>query len=364
MEARFAALKSRYFWLPIVSLVVLALTWTATLSPILLLGIGLLLVATVFVAVHHAEVVALRVGEPFGSLVLAVSVTVIEVGMIVVLILESPNTSQSLARDAIFAAVMISMNGIIGLSLLVRTSRGRLATFIPTGIIGAVAVLASLSALTLVLPAFTVSSSGPTFTTPQLIFAAVTSLVLYVAWLRFLTGQHRDYFLPLPEDAEHHTAAHVLPPSAKVAWVSFVSLVASLVGVVGLAHVSSPLIKSVVSEFTLPGTVIGVSIAAIVLLPETVSAIRAARAGRTQTSLNLGYGSAIASIGLSIPVLAILAVVTGYELNLGLDNPSIVLLLLTVLVSLLTVIPGRASHLNGWIHVSILGAFLAFVIMP
>lgn len=364
MEARFAALKSRYFVVPAVSLVVLFLTWSAPLTPILLFIIGGLLIATVFVAVHHAEVVALRVGEPFGSLVLAVSVTVIEVGMIVVLILESPDTSQSLARDAIFAAVMISMNGIIGISLLVRTSRGRLATFIPTGIIGAVAVLASLSAFTLVLPTFTTSASGQTFTIGQLIFAALASLVLYIAWLRFLTGQHRDYFLPLPEDSENHTAAHVLPPTTRVAVISFLALIASLVGVVGLAHVSSPLIKSVVLEFDLPGAVIGVSIAAIVLLPETLSAVRAARAGRTQTSLNLGYGSAIASIGLSIPVLAILALLTGYDLNLGLDYVGIVLLLLTVLVSLLTVIPGRASHLNGWIHVTILGAFLAFVIMP
>lgn len=364
MTTKFRGLASRFLVVPPVALVVLAVTWNATLTPALLIAIGSLLVATVFVAVHHAEVVALRVGEPFGSLILAVSVTVIEVGMIVVLILESPDTSQNLARDAIFAAVMISMNGIIGLSLFVRTSRGRLATFIPAGVVSAVAVLAALSTLSLVLPTFTISSSGPTFTTGQLVFAAITSLVLYVAWLRFLTGQHRDYFLPPPEDAEHHPAAHVEPPSTKVAVVSFVALLASLIAVVGLAHVSSPLIKSLVQEFNLPGAIIGVSIAAIVLLPETLSAVRAARAGRTQTSLNLGYGSAIASIGLTIPVLAILALSTGYQLNLGLGSAEIAFLFLTMVVSMLTVIPGRASQLNGLIHLAIMGSFLAFVIMP
>lgn len=364
MATTFQAPGKRYFVVPTLALITLAMTWSATLSPIQLIGIGALLVATVFVAVHHAEVVALRVGEPFGSLILAVSVTVIEVGMIVVLILESPEASQNLARDAIFAAVMISMNGIIGLSLLVRTSKGRLATFIPAGVVSGVAVLAALSTLSLVLPSFTVSSAGPTFTTGQLIFAATVSLVLYIAWLRFLTGQHRDYFLPPPEDAEHHPQAHVEPPMAKIAIISFFSLLGSLVAVVGLAHVSSPLIKATVAEFNLPGAVIGVSIAAIVLLPETLSAVRAAKADRTQTSLNLGYGSAIASIGLSIPVLAILAIASGYEMNLGLRSAEIVLLILTVVVSMLTVIPGRASQLNALLHLGIMGAFLAFVIMP
>jgi Ca2+:H+ antiporter len=317
------------------------------------------------VAVNHAEVIALRAREPFGSLVLAISVTVIEVAMIVVLMIQAPLETQGLARDAVFGAVMIAMNGIVGISLLTATRGRRVATFIPAGVGGAVSVLVALATLSLVLPTFTISSPGPTFTTTQLALSAVFSLFLYGVFLFFLTVQHRDYFLPEPDQLETgRIATHVEPPSLFRAGMSLVGLLASLVAIIGLAQLTSPLIQESVTTMGLPQKVVGLSIALVVLLPESLSAVRAARLRRTQTSLNLAYGSALASIGLTIPTIAVLSILFGYELSLGLSSAEIVLLVVTLIVSGLTVLPGKASAVQGAVHLAIFGSFLAFVILP
>lgn len=365
MASKLTKLRSRYYIVPAVALVLLALTWDRVLDWPILLGLGLLLVATVFIAVHHAEVVALRVGEPFGSLILAVAVTIIEVGMIVVLMLENPDKTQNLARDTVFAAVMITTTGIIGGSLLIKTLKRRVATFNPEGVVGALAVLAALSILSLVLPSFTTSSSGPTFSPTQLAFAAVTALVLYLVFVGVQTVRHRDYFLPPARTRVVQSEnEHVKPPTVTVALMSVVGLVGSLIAVVGLAKVSSPLIQGTVDTFGLPQMVVAVSIAMVVLLPESISAFKAASYGRTQTSLNLAMGSALASIGLTIPAIAVISWMLGTSVNLGLGATEIVLLTLTLIVSALTLIPGRASLLQAAVHLSIFGAFLMLVFMP
>lgn len=354
-----------YFVIPPVAILTLAFAWNASLSAQVQILLGLLLVATVYVAVHHAETVALRVGEPFGTLILAVAVTVIEVGMIVVLILENPEGSRDLARDTVFSAVMITTNAIVGSSLLIKTLRNREATFRSEGVSGALAVLAALSIVSLVLPATTVSSPGPTFTAFQLGFAAISALVLYLTFVSVQTIRHRDFFLPPPlPDGTVRETQHVKAPSSKVAVVSFLMLVIALVSVVGLAKVTSPLIQTAVSDFGLPQKVVAVSIAIVVLLPEWISALRAARYGRTQTSLNLAYGSALASIGLTIPVLAVISLLFSYEVNLGLNATETNLLLLTLIVSALTVIPGRATLMQAAVHLSIFAAFLMVVVAP
>lgn len=365
MSTGFRALRSRYFALPAFSLAALALSWSAVLPNLVLALLGGLLVVTVFTAVHHAEVVALRTGEPFGSLILAVSVTVIEVGMIVVLMLESPEKNQNLARDTVFSAVMITTNGIVGIALLIKTIRQRVATFNAMGVGGALATLVSLSALTLILPSFTTSSPGPTFTNTQLIFAAVVSLILYLTFIGVQTIRHRDYFLPPPKsDHSIPIEEHVAPPTSQQALLSLMGLIASLIGVVGLAKVTSPLIQGFVDDRDLPKMMIAISIALVVLLPESISAIKAARYGRTQTSLNLAYGSALASIGLTIPVIAIISIFFSYDVNLGLNAAEMVLITLTFLVSILTVVTGRASLLQAVIHLSIFGAFIFFAALP
>jgi len=365
MYAEFRNLKARYYLVPLLGVSALVGFWGQTLNIWLLVALGLLLIVTVFVAVNHAEVIALRAKEPFGSLILAISVTVIEVAMIVVLMIQAPLETQGLARDAVFGAVMIAMNGIVGVSLLTATRGRRIATFIPAGVGGAVTVLVALATLSLVLPTFTISSPGPTFTTTQLALSATVSLFLYGVFLFFLTVQHRDYFLPEPEKLDTGTvAAHVEPPSVFRASMSLVGLLTSLVAIIGLAQLTSPLIQESVTTMGLPQKVVGLSIALVVLLPESLSAVRAARLRRTQTSLNLAYGSALASIGLTIPTIAVLSIVFGYRLNLGLANAEIVLLVVTLIVSGLTVLPGKASAVQGAVHLAIFGSFLAFVIMP
>jgi Ca2+:H+ antiporter len=365
MSSRFKNLRSRYFLLPLGALVVLALSWSRSLSNPALTVLGLLLVATVFTAVHHAEVVALKVGEPFGSLILALSVTVIEVGMIVVLILESPQTNQNLARDTVFAAVMITTNGIVGIALLIKALKQKVAIFNAMGVGGALAALGALSTLSLILPSVTTSSPGPTFTNLQLAFAALVSLVLYLTFVAVQTVRHRDYFLPPPrEDQTIPLEEHVDPPTKSQALQSVAGLLISLVVVVGLAKVTSPLIQGFVDDRGLPQMMVAISIAIVVLLPESISAIKAARYGRTQTSLNLAYGSALASIGLTIPAIAVISILFSYEVNLGLNAAEIVLLALTFFVSTLTVVSGRASLLQSVIHLSIFGSFIMFAATP
>lgn len=365
MASRFADLRSRYFLVPVLALAALAFFWSRSPGSWPLLALGILLALTVYVAVHHAEVVALRVGEPFGSLILALSVTVIEVGMIVVLIVSAPETNRDLARDTVFAAVMITTNGIVGAALLIKTLRQRVATFNVLGIAGALTVIAALSTLSLVLPTVTVSSPGPTFTTLQLAFAAITSLVLYLTFVGVQTVRHRDYFLPPPR-ADHEPALdeHVDPPSVQQAVWSVLGLLAALVAVVGLAKVLSPPVQDFVDARGLPQMVVAIVIALVVLLPESISAVKAARYGRTQTALNLAYGSALASIGLTIPAIAVISIVFGYAVNLGLNTAEIVLMSLTFFVSAFTVVLGRASLLQAMVHLSIFGAFLFFATMP
>jgi len=365
VAAKFRMLKPGYFVLPALSLFLLLVSWERPLGFLILLALGLVLVATVFVAVNHAEVVALRVGEPFGSLILAVAVTVIEVGMIVILILEDPEAAHDLPRDTVFSALMITTTGIVGGSLLIKTIRRKVATFNADGVGGALGALAALSVLSLVFPSVTNSAPGPTFTNSQLTFAAVASLAMYGTFVAVQTVRHRDYFIPpIKPNANQSENTHVTAPSNKVALLSFAALIVSLVSVVGLAKVTSPLIKGVVADLGLPEMVVAVSIALVVLLPESVSALKAAYSGRTQTSLNLAYGSALASIGLTIPVIAIISIVFNYEVNLGLQPSDISLLFLTFIVSTLTVVPGRATLLQAAVLLGIFGSFIMLVLTP
>lgn len=357
--------RKRYFVAPLIALVALAFFWSNKPSTAVLSLLGILLVVSVFTAVHHAEVVALRTGEPYGSLILALAVTVIETGMIVVLLIAAPESNQNLARDTVFSAVMISLNGIVGIALLIKTLRQRIATFNTMGVSGALATIVALSTLTMVLPTFTVSSPGPTFTSTQLIFVAIISLFLYLTFAAVQTVRHRDYFLPpVKDDQFANSNEHVEAPPTSKAILSVIGLLISLVAVVGLAKVTSPLIQNFVDDRGLPQMVVAIVIALIVLLPESLSAFNAARYGRTQTSLNLAYGSAIASIGLTIPTIAVISLLFSYKINLGLSAAEMVLLVLTFIVSTLTVINGRASLLQASIHLSIFGSFIFFAALP
>ncbi|MFG2750900.1 calcium:proton antiporter [Streptomyces xanthophaeus] len=368
---------------PVVALAALAFSWGRDLPSWAVAVVSLCLAGAVLAAVHHAEVVALRVGEPFGSLVLAVAVTVIEVALIVTLMADGGDKTASLARDTVFAAVMITCNGIVGLSLLVGALRNRVAVFNAEGSGAALATVATLAVLSLVLPTFTTSKPGPEFSTAQLTFAAVASLALYGLFIAVQTVRHRDYFLPV--DTRSHEQAvpatgtasafaapsaagededHAEPPTSRAALISLGLLFVALVAVVGDAKAVSPTIEAGVARAGLPNAVVGVIIALLVLLPETLAAVRAARRDRVQTSLNLGYGSAIASIGLTIPAIALASVWLSGPLTLGLGPVHMVLLALTVVVGALTIAPGRATLLQGGVHLVVFAAFIFLALSP
>ncbi len=354
---------------PPLAVILLVFTWGRELPGGIVAVATLVLAGAVLAAVHHAEVVAHRVGEPFGSLVLAVAVTVIEVALIVTLMMDGGDKSATLARDTVFAAVMITCNGILGLSLLVGSLRHGTAVFNSEGSGSALATVATLATLSLVLPTFTTSKPGPEFSSVQLTFAAVISLVLYGLFVATQTVRHRDYFLPVPRQEKEDTSEgpveeHAEAPSARTALISLGLLGLALIGVVGLAKGVSPAIESAVDTAGLPHAIVGVIIALLVLLPETIAAVRAARRDQVQISMNLALGSAMASIGLTIPAVALASLWLTGPLILGLGSTHMVLLLLTVLVSALTVVPGRATPLQGGVHLVLLAAYLELAINP
>jgi Ca2+:H+ antiporter len=322
---------------------------------------GVALVATVFAAVYHAEVVAHRTGEPFGTLVLAVAVTVIEVALIVSVMISAPVEKAGLARDTVFAAVMIVMNGIVGVCLLWGGMRHREQAFHLQGASAALAVLAALTTLTMVLPNVVATAAGPAFTTSQLVFAGVVSLVLYGSFVFVQTVRHRDYFLPLQAADEE---AHAPPPSNKTTAASAALLLVALVAVVALAKSLTSTVEAAIVWFGMPKAVVGIVIAAVVLLPECLAAFKAAQANRLQTSLNLALGSILAAIGLTIPAVALVSIVLGQPLELGLGEKDQVLLALTLIVSVITLGTGRTTVLQGIIHLVIFAVFLFFAAVP
>jgi Ca2+:H+ antiporter len=337
------------------------------LNTVLITVVAVLLIGSVLAAVHHAEVVAHRVGEPFGSLILAVAVTVIEVALIVTLMVSGDKDTSGLARDTVFAAVMISVNGIVGLVLVVGALRHHLAVFNAEGAGSALATVITLASVTLVLPRFTTSHPGPVFSDSQLAFAAVASLALYVLFVFTQTVRHRDFFLPVdsgrgPVDADGD--GHADPPTDREALSSLGLLVAALVAVVGLTKVLSTTIEDAVQALGFPYAFVGVVIALLVLMPESISAVRAAARDRVQTSLNLAYGSAMASIGLTIPTIAVASIWLEGPLDLGLEPMQMVLLFISVPVAVLTVVPGRAKPLQGGVHLVLLAAFIFLSVKP
>jgi Ca2+:H+ antiporter len=343
--------------LPPAALVVLVLTWGSKPPVVVLVAVALFLGASVIAAVHHAEVIAHRVGEPFGSLVLAVAVTVIEVGLIVTLMHGDPEGNATLARDTVFAAAMITCNGILGVSVLIGALRSHVASFNAEGTATALATVATLAVLGLVLPTFTTSAPGPEFTSSQLAFAAVASVALYGLFVFVQTVRHRDYFVP---DDEEHAA----PPSDRETLLSLALLIAGLIAVVGLAKVESKAIEDAVTGLGAPKSAVGVIIALLVLAPETLAAVRNASRDRVQTSLNLALGSAMASIGLTIPAIAVASIWLDGPLVLGLDSTQIVLLVITTVVGALTVLPGRATVQEGGVHLVLFAAFVFLAVNP
>ncbi len=322
------------------------------------LFLAALLLPAVLAAVHHAEVIAVKVGEPFGTLVLALAVTVIECALIITFMLAKPEESASLLRDTVYSAVMIILGGVVGICIAVGAARHHVQRFGVYGVSAATTALAALAVLVLVLPNFTTTTSGPSYSQPQLFLVGAASLSVWLLFVFVQTVRHRDYFLP-DEDLAN-ADAHVVAENVTrlQVWLALALLMACLGGVVLLAKALSDPLATLIVKSGAPLSAAGVVIAGLVLLPEGVAALRAARADRLQTSLNLALGSALATIGLTVPVIAALSMYFGWRLELGLDAKGITLLALMLLVSVMSLGTGRTTVLQGGVHLVIFAFFL------
>jgi Ca2+:H+ antiporter len=325
------------------------------------LVLAALLISSVLAAVHHAEVIAHRVGEPFGTLILALAITVIEVALIVSLMIAGGAETKELARDTVFAAVMIIITGIVGLCLLTGGIKFKEQIFQLKGVSATLITLTAIIVLTLILPNYTTSKAGGEYTSSQLIFVSIVSLVLYGSFIMIQAVRHRDYFLPKESKTEDD---HADPPNNFTTTASVILLVISLGIVVLLAKSLSNDIEIIVVGLGAPKSLVGVIIAAVVLLPEGLAAYRAVKNNRLQTSLNLALGSALASIGLSIPAVAVVSIVTGMDLVLGIDMKSTVLLLLSMITVLFTLSGGKTNILQGIVLLTIFASYLFYTIIP
>ncbi|HXE28339.1 MAG TPA: hypothetical protein VN656_07475 [Stellaceae bacterium] len=350
-------------WLaPLIGGALLAAVMAGVHHVTLTVGLGLALIACVLAAVHHAEIIAHRVGQPLGSFLLAIAVTVIEVALIVSLMLAKPETTTALARDTAFAEIMIIVNGMVGLCLIVGASRHREQEFGLYGVSAALATLATLSVLTLVLPNVT-GKPGPYYSPAHLAFVGVVALVLYLVFAFVQTVRHPEYFMPVlpdPRDDREHVAA----PGNLATAISAILLLACLAIVVLGSHDLAPEIEAGIAAAGAPQAVLGVIIGVLVLLPESLAALRAALADRLQISLNLTIGSALACIGLTIPTVAALSLANGWPLALGLDNREMILLFLSLIVATLSLGTGRTTVLQGAVHLVIFAVYLFTTMVP
>ena len=335
----------------------LSQTWFIVLMGITLFG-------AVLSAVHHAEVIAHKTGEPYGTLVLSISVTIIEVSLIIAMMLSGHEGSEFIARDAVFATVMIVVNGVIGLCIFMGGFKHHEMSFRNEGTNSALAVLTAMATFILVMPIVTTSTPGPDFTKSQLAFAGIACFALYIAFVFFQTISHRDYYLPKVETQKKDSNTHADKPSNIKTGISGALLLLSLVVVVGLAEALNPAIEAAVKAVGAPKTVVGITIAILVLMPEGYAAVRAARANRLQSSLNLALGSALASIGLTIPTVATIAIFLNLPLSLGISSLNMTLMYLSFFIGALTMAIGRTTLLQGVVHLIIFFEFLFLSLIP
>jgi len=317
-----------------------------------------ILFGTVFAAVHHAEVIAHRIGEPFGTLLLTLSITIIEVALIATIMLGEHEV-PTLARDTVFAVVMIVCNGLVGLCIFIGGLQYREQDFQVSGANLHLSVLFAMATIALVLPNYTLTTPGPVYSEAQLEFVSVVTILLYGVFLYTQTIRHRDYFIGQSEAGDDG-----IPISGRMLGVSVVLLLASLLGVVLLAKKFSIVVDAATAAIGAPPAFAGVVVALLILLPEGVSAVAAARKNDLQKSINLALGSSVATIGLTVPAVAAAAWALDKQLVLGLSEQNMVELFLTFVLSMLTFGTGRTNILFGLVHMVVFAIFVFLVFVP
>jgi Ca2+:H+ antiporter len=320
----------------------------------------LILFGTVFAAVHHAEAIAERIGEPYGTLLLTLSVTIIEVALIATIMLAEQATATTLARDTVFAVVMIVCNGLVGICILAGGLRYREQDIQVTGSSLYLSVLAVLATITLIMPSYTSTTPGPVYSLGQLGFISVVTILLYGVFLYTQTVRHRDYFV-IDFTGASGNGSHA---SKLGMFFSIGLLLVSLLAVVLLAKKFSQVVDAGAAFIGAPPAFAGIVVALLILLPESVAAVGAARKNDLQKSINLALGSSLATIGLTIPAVAAAAYVLDKQLVLGLPTLDVVLLALTFVVGMLTLGTGRTNILFGLVHLVVFAVFIFLVFVP
>jgi Ca2+:H+ antiporter len=311
--------------------------------------------------VRHADCLAIKLGEPYGTLILTLSAISIEVVMISTAMLHGAN-NPTLGRDAIFAVIMIALNGLVGLSLVLGGLRYREQHYNIQGVNAYLNVIMALGVLGLVLPNFTTSTSGPTFSTEQGIFFAAVSLLLYAIFLLIQTLRHRGYFLDLKETAPKHSPHH-LPRVRSIGFHSLMLLL-YLVTVILLAEKFAVPLDNSIETFDMPQAFGGAIIAALVLSPEGLGGITASLHNQLQRSINILFGSVLATIGLTIPAVLLIGLLTKRPVVLGLQGGNLPLLLLTLAVSVVTFTSRKTNVLQGCIHLLLFAVFVLLIFAP
>jgi Ca2+:H+ antiporter len=311
--------------------------------------------------VRHADCLAIKLGEPYGTLILTLSAISVEVVMISTAMLHGAN-NPTLGRDAVFAVIMIALNGLVGLSLLLGGLRYREQHYNIQGVNAYLNVIMALAVLGLVLPNFTTSTSGPTFSTEQEIFLATTSLLLYAIFLLIQTLRHRGYFLDSTQTASKHLPHQLL----HVRSIGFHALMLLLYlgAVIFLAEKFAVPLDNSIEEFHMPQAFGGAVIAALVLSPEGLGGISASLHNQLQRSINILFGSVLATIGLTIPAVLMIGLVTKREVTLGLEGGNLPLLLLTLAVSVVTFTSRKTNILQGCIHLLLFAVFVLLIFAP
>lgn len=321
-----------------------------------------LVIPTVFVVLHHAEQIASRIGEPYGTLLLTLAVTSIEVSLIVSLTLHGEN-NPTLARESVFSTVMIVTTGVVGLCLTLGGLRHRTQDIQRQGTSAFLAVLVALTTLSLILPNYTLSAGPGNFSLLQLGFVSVVSIAIYGAFLYAQMVSHQEHYA---EDAARSGHSQEHPQQPANTGINIALMMLGLIGIVLLAERMAGGIEDSLEALDLPqaDAILGAFVATLVLLPEAVSAIRAALNNEAQRSLNVALGSACATIGLTIPAVAVASLINGTELTLGLNAGDTVLLLLALSISIVSFGTGLTTSLTGFVHLAIFGVYLFLIVVP
>jgi Ca2+:H+ antiporter len=336
----------------------------STASILFFVALMPVLIGTIFTAVEEAEIIAHRTGEPYGTLILTLAVTIIEVALIASSMLASKG-GTSLARDTVFAVIMIVCNGLVGLCILTGGLRYREQSFRVSGANAYLIVLAVLATLTLILPNFTTSVPGPFYTVGQALFVCVTTLSLYAMFLYIQTVRHQEFFLQDPFRTEVATLARQSPSHRAPSLVPHsLLLLVSLVAVILLSKSFNIVVDAALGGLGAPAPVSGIIVALLVLMPESLAAIRAALRNELQRSVNLALGSSLATIGLTIPAVTLVSLAMQAQLTLGLRHEDMVLLMLTLFVSVLTFGLGQTNILSGFVHLMIFATFVFLSFVP